>query len=78
MGYKSHIINIVKLFSVDLNEIVDNIQLEDMKFNSIEWIKPDTLILHRFKGDLDFEFDFDEFDSDVQREIYLYLLKKYF
>ena len=78
MSYKSEVIKIVKFLSVDLDEIIDDIVLEDMEFSSIEWIRPNKLILHRFKGDLDIEFVFDDFDLNIQREIYLYLLKRYF
>ena len=75
MDYKSEIIPLIKYLSVDLDEIVFPIKLEDIEFDSIEWVRPNRVVLHKFKDDLDFEWDFDEFDKNTKREIFLYLLR---
>ena len=74
MDYKSEIIPLIKYLSVDLDEIVFPIKLEDIEFDSIEWVRPNRVVLHKFKDDLDFEWDFDEFDKNTKREIFLCLL----
>lgn len=75
MDYKSEIIPLIKYLSVDLDEIVFPIKLEDIEFDSIEWVRPNRIVLHKFKDDLDFEWDFDEFDKNTKREIFLCLLR---
>lgn len=75
MDYKSEIIPLIKYLSVDLDEIVFPIKLEDIEFDSIEWVRPNRVVLHKFKDDLDFEWDFDEFDKNTKREIFLCLLR---
>ncbi len=75
MDYKLEIIPLIKYLSVDLDEIVFPIKLEGIEFDSIEWVRPNRVILHKFKQDLDFEWDFDEFDLNTKREIFIYLLK---
>jgi hypothetical protein len=75
MDYKSQVISIIKYLSIDLNEVVFPIKLEDMEFDSIEWIRPNKIILHKFRDDLDFEWDFDQFDIHTKREIFLFLLR---
>jgi hypothetical protein len=75
--YKKALISIIKFLAVDLNEIVVSIPLEDITFDSIEWVKPSKVILHKMIGDLDVEYDFDDLDDLTKREIYVFLVKNY-
>lgn len=75
MDFKSQIIPLIKYFSIDLDEVVCPIKLEEFEFDSIEWVRPNKVILHKFKDGLDFECDFDDFDQLTKREIFLFLLK---
>lgn len=77
MGYKKSLISIVKYLGIDLNEIVVEIPLEEITFNSIEWINPDKIILHKIIEDLDVEYDFDDLDDSTKMEIYIFFVKNY-
>ncbi len=77
MDYKSSLIKIIKYLAIDLNEVVVDIPLEEIKFNSIEWVKPNRINLHVFIDDLDVEYNFDDLDKLTQKEIYLFFIKNY-
>ena len=55
MGYKKSLISIIKFLGINLNEVVVYIPLEEITFNSIEWVKPNKIILHQIIDDLDME-----------------------
>ncbi len=77
MSYKNHLISIIKSLSIDLDEVIVDISLEEITFNSIEWVRPNKLILHVFSGDFDIEYDYDDLDSITKKEIYLFFLKNF-
>lgn len=77
MKYKKHLISIIKFLGIDLNEVVVDIPLEEITFNSIEWIKPDTIILHKIIDDLDMEYDFDDLDDLAKKEVYIFFIKNF-
>ncbi len=77
MKYKKELISIIKFLGVDLNEVVVEIPLEEITFNSIEWVKPSKVLLHVMRDDLDIEYDFDDLDDLTRREIYLFFVKNY-
>ena len=68
---KPELANIIKILGIDLNEVEININLGDLFFDTIEWVPDeDRILLHYFEGDYDYEFDYDEFDEELQIEIY--------
>ena len=77
MEYKKPLISIVKFLGVDLNEVIIDIPLEEITFNTIEWVKPDGIILHKMIDDLDMEYDFDDLDKSTQREIYIFFVRNF-
>ena len=77
---KKRLISIIKYLGITFDEVVIDIIVEGMNFNSIEW-RRDTnqIILHKFIEELDYEIDFDELPSKIKKQIYfsyftLYLL----
>ena len=52
---KKELINIIKIIGINLNEIVIDIKIGNITFNSIEFVEPDNIILHTFFEDLDIE-----------------------
>lgn len=77
MGYKKSLISIIKFLGINLNEVVVDIPLEEITFNSIEWVKPNKIILHQIIDDLDMEYDFDDFEESVKMEIYIFFVRNY-
>lgn len=76
MKYKKPLASIIKFLAIDLNEVVVDIPLEEITFDSIEWDRTDDcIVLHKMIGDLDIEYDFDDLDEDTQMEIYIFFLK---
>ena len=77
--YKKNIIPIIKWLAIDLFEVVIDIYISDeFFFHTIEWRKKvNKVFLHRIVDHIDYEFDFDDFDSDVQKEIYYYLMRTF-
>jgi len=77
--YKKNIIPIIKWLAIDLFEVVIDIYISDeFFFHTIEWRKKvNKVFLHRIVDNIDYEFDFDDFDSDVQKEIYYYLMRTF-
>jgi len=79
MNYKISIIPIVKWLAIDLFEVVIDIQLVNGSlFNTIEWRKDKNKIyLHKIVDDLDYQFDFDDFDDETKKEIYYFLMRSF-
>mgnify|MGYP001269011911 FL=1 len=79
MNYKISIIPIVKWLAIDLFEVVIDIQLVNgLLFNTIEWRKDKNKIyLHKIVDDLDYQFDFDDFDDETKKEIYYFLMRSF-
>ena len=77
--FKKKIIPVIKWLSIDLDEdIVDIFVSNGLMFNTIEWRRSDnSVILHYINDDLDFEFNFEDMDESVQKEIYMFLLRNY-
>jgi hypothetical protein len=77
--YKKNIIPIIKWLAIDLFEVVIDIYISDeLFFHTIEWRKKtNKVFLHRIVDNIDYEFDFDDFESDVQKEIYYYLMRTF-
>ena len=71
IDYKKEIIPIIKWLAVDLCEVVLDINLSNgLLFNTIEWRKDKNRVyLHKIVDNLDYQFDFDDFDEDTKKEI---------
>ena len=80
VAYKKDIISLIKLIGIDLDEVVVDIKIDDtLTFNSIEWRRRNNkVILHCVNGKLDVEFDYEEFDEEIQKFLYYFLLRNYF
>lgn len=79
MDYKINIIPIIKWLAIDLFEVVIDIQLVNgLLFNTIEWRKDKNKVyLHKIVDDLDYQFDFDDFDEETKKEIYYFLMRNF-
>lgn len=77
--FKKKIIPVIKWLSIDLDEVIVDIFVSNgLMFNTIEWRrKENSVILHYLNDDLDFEFNFEELDEKIQKEIYMFLLRNY-
>lgn len=78
-NYKQNIIPIIKWLAIDLFEVVIDIPITDeLTFQTIEWRKnKNKVYLHKIVDNLDYQFDFDDFDEEVQKEIYLFLVRNF-
>lgn len=75
---KMKLISLIKYLAIDLDEVVVDIYVEDMVFNSIEWRrKGDQVILHKFVNSIDYEFNYDEMAKKNKEAIYLFLLREF-
>ena len=79
INYKQNIIPIIKWLAIDLFEVVIDIPITDeLTFHTIEWRKnKNKVYLHKIVDNLDYQFDFDDFDEEVQKEIYLFLVRNF-
>ena len=51
---------------------------DELTFHTIEWRKnKNKVYLHKIVDNLDYQFDFDDFDEEVQKEIYLFLVRNF-
>jgi len=75
MNYKNNIIPIIKWLSVDLFEVIIEIKLSNnLSFDTIEWDKEeDKVYLHKIVEDIDYQFDYDDFDESTKKEIYYHI-----
>jgi hypothetical protein len=75
---KNKLISIIKYLGITLDEVVVDIILDEVIFDSIEWRrKGNQIILHKFIGELDYEFNYDELPNRLKNEIYLFLLRRF-
>ena len=79
IDYKKEIIPVIKWLAIDLFEVVVDIQLSNgLLFNTIEWRKEKKKVyLHKIEDNLDYQFDFDDFDTETKKEIYYFLLRNF-
>lgn len=77
--YKKNIIPIIKWLAIDLFEVVIDIYISDeFFFHTIEWRKKvNKVFLHRIVDNIDYEFDFDDFEINIQKEIYYFLMRTF-
>ena len=75
---KSNLVSLIKYLGITIDEVVIDIILDDVIFNSIEWRrKSNQIILHKFVDDLDYEFNYDELPKKLKDQIYLFLLREF-
>ena len=68
---KKKVKDLIRILGIGLNELVIDINLDEVTFNSIEWDEENNkIILHKFEDDLDYEFDFEELTDDQQMMVY--------
>ena len=79
IDYKKEIIPVIKWLAIDLFEVVIDIQLSNgLLFNTIEWRKNKSKVyLHKIEDNLDYQFDFDDFDEETKKEIYYFLVRNF-
>lgn len=71
---KNKVKNLIRILGVGLNELVIDIKIDDITFDTIEWNSESNLILlHHFVEDLDFEYDFDELEEEQQLIVFKHL-----
>lgn len=75
---KKKLVSIVKYLGITFDEVVVDIILDEVEFNSIEWRrKGNQIILHKFIEEFDYEFNYDELPKKLKKEIYLFLLREF-
>jgi len=75
---KKKLISIVKYLGITFDEVVVDIILDEVSFNSIEWRRNgNQIILHKFIDEFDYEFNYDEMPKKIKKEIYLFLLREF-
>jgi hypothetical protein len=79
IDYKQNIIPVIKWLAIDLFEVVIDINMSNgLLFNTIEWRKDKNKVyLHKIVDNLDYQFDFDDFDEETKKEIYYFFLKTF-
>ena len=71
---KEDIINIIQILGIGLNEIVLDIDIGNFMVNSIEFIKPDEIVLHNLSEDgFDYEIYFDDIEEEQKKYIWTIL-----
>lgn len=79
IDYKKEIIPVIKWLAIDLFEVVIDIQLSNgLLFNTIEWRKDKNKVyLHKIVDNLDYQFDFDDFDIETKKEIFYFFIRNF-
>ena len=69
---KEKVRDLIKILGIGLCELVIDINVGDMTFNSIEWLeKEEVILLHIFEDDdIDYFIDFEELSTEIQIIIY--------
>ena len=69
---KEKVIDLIRILGIGLNELVFDFEVDDMKFNSIEWLPDeDIVLLHIFEDDeTDIYCDFENINIDKQIKVY--------
>jgi hypothetical protein len=68
---KKKVSKLIRILGIGLTEILIDITVDEIHFDSIEWISSENKIyLHMFNEDMDFMFDFDDLSKESKRKIY--------
>ena len=72
------LVSLIKYLGITFDEVVVDIIVDEVVFNSIEWRKKgNQVILHKFIDKFDYEFNYDELPNRLKKEIYLFLLRHF-
>ena len=75
---KKNLVSLIKYLGITIDEVVVDIIVDEVVFNSIEWRrKGNQVILHKFIDELDYEFNYDELPKKLKKQIYLFLLREF-
>ena len=75
---KKNLVSLIKYLGITIDEVVVDIIVDEVVFNSIEWRrKGNQVILHKFIEDMDYEFNYDELPKKLKSQIYLFLLREF-
>ena len=75
---KKNLVSLIKYLGITIDEVVVDIIVDEVVFNSIEWRrKGNQVILHKFIDELDYEFNYDELPKRLKNQIYLFLLREF-
>lgn len=75
---KKKLVSLIKYLGITFDEVVVDIIVDEVIFNSIEWRKKgNQVILHKFIDELDYEFNYDELPKKLKKQIYLFLLREF-
>lgn len=75
---KKKLVSLIKYLGITFDEVVVDIIVDEVIFNSIEWRrKGNQVILHKFIDELDYEFNYDELPKKLKKQIYLFLLREF-
>jgi hypothetical protein len=67
---KKKLVSVVKYLGITFDEVMVDIILDEVVFDSIEWRrKSNQIILHKFIDELDYEFNYDELPNKLKKEI---------
>ena len=78
IGTSKNLIPLVKYLGITLDEVILDIILKDIVFNSIEWRrKGNQIILHKFIQNLDYEYNYDELPKGLKMEICLFFSRRF-
>jgi len=74
---KEKVIDLIQDLGMGLNELVFDFEIDGVKFNSIEWVPEDDLVLlHIFEDEeTDWHCDFEGIDIDKQIKVYKIISK---
>jgi len=68
---KNKIINCIKLSGFGLTEIIIDIEIDGVVFNSIEWdSKQNKIFLHVFVSEYDYSWDYDDLEYSNKLKIW--------
>ena len=70
---KKELIKIIKIIGINYKEIIMDIKIGDIIYNTIEYVEPDTIILHSFYEKVDIETNWSELNTIQRKEILKYL-----
>lgn len=75
---KKKLVSLIKYLGITFDEVVVDIIVDEVIFNSIEWRKKgNQVILHKFIDKFDYEFNYDELPKKLKKQIYLFLLREF-
>ena len=73
---KSKIKALILMLGITFDEIVVEIQIDEYRFDSIEWDRDlDEIFLHTFEKNLSIEYNLESIEPEVQEELHNHLMR---